>query len=76
MLEPHEEQNTFAKPSGGSQARSSSSPSRMRNDPVASRACGEAELPVRRWQRVQWHQLALTGVSVTSKRRRRNCSRR
>jgi hypothetical protein len=28
----------------------------------------EAAVPVRRWQRVQWHQTAETGGSITSKR--------
>jgi hypothetical protein len=68
MLEPHEEQKTLAKPSGGSQERRRSSPWTMFSDPVASLACGEPEEPVRRWQRVQWHQLALSGGSATWKR--------
>ena len=37
-------------------------------DPGFARACGDADEPVRRWQRVQWHQLAETSGSVTSKR--------
>jgi hypothetical protein len=68
MLEPHAEQKSFEKPSGGSHARRSSSPWRIRTDPGFARACGDADEPVRRWQRVQWHQLADTSGSVTSKR--------
>ena len=64
MLEPHAEQKNFEKPSGGSHARRSSSPWRIRTDPGFARACGDADEPVRRWQRVQWHQLADTSGSV------------
>ncbi len=55
-LEPQAEQKTFANPSGGSKAARSSWPWRMRSEPGSSLACGEAEEPVRRWQRLQWHQ--------------------
>jgi hypothetical protein len=68
MLEPQAEQKTFANPSGGSNVCRSSSPWRMRSDPGASRPCRDPEVPVRRWQRVQWHQPELTIGSVTSKR--------
>ena len=66
MLEPHALQKTLANPSGGSHACSSSSPSRIWSVPGYARACGEADEPVRRWQRVQWHQLADTSGSLTS----------
>ena len=40
----------------------------IRSDPGAIRACTEAGVPVRRWQRVQWHQLAETSEASISKR--------
>ena len=52
--EPHAEQKTFAKPSGGSYARTSSSPDRIRSEQGAIRPEIAAAVPVRRWQRVQW----------------------
>ena len=52
--EPHAEQNAFGNPSGGSYARTRSSPAVMRSEPGTIRACGEAAVPVRFWQRVQW----------------------
>ena len=42
MLEPHAEQKTFAKPSGGSQARRSSSPWRIRSEPGRDAALDRA----------------------------------
>ena len=51
--EPHSEQNSLAKPLSGRQARTSSSPERMRREPGETRACGEAAVPDLRWQRVQ-----------------------
>ena len=35
-------------------SRISSSPASRRNEPGAMRACADAAVPVRRWQRVQW----------------------
>jgi hypothetical protein len=52
--EPHAAQNSFENPSSGSYERTRSSPDTMRNDPFAILACGDAAVPVRRWQRVQW----------------------
>jgi hypothetical protein len=51
---PQLEQNTFAKPSGGRHALTSSRPEISRSDPGAIRADTAAAVPVRRWQRVQW----------------------
>ena len=52
--DPHAVQNTLAKPSSGSYARMCSSPASTRSEPGAIRAPGDAAVPVRRWQRVQW----------------------
>ena len=41
--------------SPGRYSRSSASPCTMRSEPGAIRADTEAAVPVRRWQRVQWH---------------------
>jgi hypothetical protein len=51
---PQTEQKHLGQPSPGAYSRTSSSPARKRNEPGASRACAEAAVPVRRWQRVQW----------------------
>jgi hypothetical protein len=38
----------------------------MRNDPGTVRACAEAAVPLRRWQRVQWQYDAETsGASIS-----------
>ena len=52
--EPHSGQKSFAHPSGGRNARTTSSPCTMRRLPGSISACAEAAVPVRRWQRVQW----------------------
>jgi len=39
-----------------------------RKEPGPIRACAEAAVPVRRWQRVQWQYPAPSGSSVISKR--------
>ena len=52
--EPHDEQNAFGQPSAGAQVEISPSPETTRSEPGAIRACAEAAVPVRRWQRVQW----------------------
>jgi hypothetical protein len=38
----------------------------MANVPGAAAPAAEADVPVRFWQRVQWHQPALSNGSVTS----------
>jgi hypothetical protein len=38
----------------------------MRNEPRATRACGEAAAPERRWQRLQWQYPAETSGSEIS----------
>jgi hypothetical protein len=38
----------------------------IRSDPGTVRACGDAAVPVRRWQRVQWQYAAETSGSVIS----------
>ena len=53
---------------GGAHSVTSSSPSVMRKLPGATAAPADACTPVRRWQRVQWHQEEETNGSVTSKR--------
>jgi purine-binding chemotaxis protein CheW len=40
----------------------------MRSEPGTMRACADAAVPVRRWQRVQWQYEANCGASLTSKR--------
>ena len=52
--EPHPEQKSFAQPSGGRNARTSSSPCTIRRLPGSIRAWAEAAVPLRRWHRVQW----------------------
>ncbi len=52
--EPQRPQKSLAAPSGGSHRRTSSLPATMRSDPGARRALGDAAVPERRWQRVQW----------------------
>src|SRR5438094_7538731 len=65
---PQAEQKCFETPSGGSYARISSSPERIRSEPGAIRALAAAAVPVRRWQRVQWQYPAETSASVISNR--------
>jgi hypothetical protein len=36
-----------------------------RTEPGATRACADAAVPVRRWQRVQWQYVNATSSSVT-----------
>jgi hypothetical protein len=55
-------------PPGGVHSVTSGSPSVIRKLPGATAAPIDAGVPVRRWQRVQWHQPAETSGSVTSKR--------
>ncbi len=52
--DPHAPQNSLGKPSGGAYVRISSSPWVTVSDPGWIRACADAAVPVRRWQRVQW----------------------
>src|SRR4051812_48209948 len=67
--EPHSAQNAFAKPpSAGRYSRIRASPCATCSDPSSTRACAEAGVPVRRRQRVQWHQPALTSGRSISKR--------
>jgi len=44
----------FSKPPSGAHARTRSAPATIVKEPGATRACAEAAVPVRRWQRVQW----------------------
>ena len=46
--------STSASPSGGAYSRTSSSPATSAERAGATRACADAAVPVRRWQRVQW----------------------
>ena len=52
--EPHSGQKSFAHPSGGRNARTTSSPCTKRRLPGSISAWAEAAVPVRRWHRVQW----------------------
>jgi hypothetical protein len=59
-------QKHFGQPPLGRYSPTSSAPATMRNDPGTVRACAEAAVPVRRWQRVQWQYDAETsGVSIS-----------
>ena len=65
---PQCEQNALMfPPPGGGHSVTSSSPRVMRKLPGAVAPEGDAGVPVRRWQRVQWHQPASVSGSVTSK---------
>jgi len=46
----------------------SSSPCRKRSEPGSIRACADAAVPDRRWQRVQWQYVIETGGSASSNR--------
>jgi len=59
-------QNALTKPSGGAHSRTFSWPRTMVNVPGATAAEAAACTPVRFWQRVQWHQPALTNGAETS----------
>ncbi len=48
--EPHTEQNSFAKPSGGWYERTRFSPDVTRKEPGRIRICGDAAAPLLRWQ--------------------------
>jgi hypothetical protein len=63
---PHVEQKHFSKPSSGFHPLTSSSPCTKRSEPGSIRACGEAAVPVRRWQRVQWQYVIETSGFVIS----------
>ena len=63
---PQLEQKHLENPSGGRYSRTSSAPESRRNVPGATRACAEAAVPVRRWQRVQWQYPTDCGGAVTS----------
>jgi hypothetical protein len=64
---PQFEQKHFSKPSsGGFQPLTSSSPWTKRSEPGAMRACGDAAVPVRRWQRVQWQYVIASNGAVIS----------
>ncbi len=51
---PHSRQKHLAKPSGGSQHATCSSPASSRKVRPSIRAYADIAPPVRRWQRVQW----------------------
>jgi hypothetical protein len=52
--DPQRPQNPFSHPPSGAQTRTSASPATKRNAPGTIAALTDAEVPVRRWQRVQW----------------------
>ena len=68
--EPQPAQKALGSPPSGTHERSSSSPATTRADPGSTRAFGDAAVPVRRWQRVQWQYAADRGGALTSKRTR------
>ena len=53
-------------PPGGGHSVTSSSPAVSRKLPGATAPLGDAGVPVRCWQREQWHQPAPVSGSVTS----------
>ena len=60
-------QKAFTNPSGGAHSRTDSCPRTIANVPGATAPAAEAEVPVRFWQRVQWHQPALSNGAEISK---------
>ena len=60
-------QKAFTKPSGGAHSRTDSWPRVIANEPGAGAAGAEADVPVRFWQRLQWHQPALANGAEISK---------
>ncbi len=52
---PHSRQKHFSMPPpGGHQPCTSSSPCTNAIEPSSTKACADDDVPVRRWQRVQW----------------------
>ena len=67
--EPQRPQKSFSKPPSGAQTRSSSFPETSRTLPGSARPFADADVPERRWQRLQWQYDAERSGFASSKRR-------